>query len=305
MRKICLVNNFNYGVYLSASLASIEKQTLAFDRVIVVDDGSTDNSREIISSYCDRLAGWESIFKPNEGQLSCFHVALPFVESDDLVTLLDADDLYPADYLERLLEKIKNLKADLYFCEALEFEDAANNPASSSAGCNAADFVIESSSALTRYLHCWIGSPTSAIALRGYLYQDIFPYPHERDWITRADDVIVLGSGLLNARKAYIGSLRIAYRVHGTNSFFGKKFSEDYELRRAHSIEKLFGWFCEKQRIKVDADKATAERELALIPENFRTRFHLPQFLAKPKKKLRWHRKLIKKIRKNISTTRL
>src|SRR5690606_30874791 len=222
-------------------------------------------------------------------QLSCFHAVLPWVETEDFIALLDSDDLYPADYLERLVEKTKSLKADLYFCRASQFETASDAIVSSAIAPGGMDFVIESSSSLTRQLRCWIGSPTSAIALSGALYKELLPYPYEKDWITRADDVIVFGSSILNARKACLGTLGIAYRVHEANHFFGKTFDKYYKLRREHHIEKLFGWFCEKQHIKIDADEYRAEREFSLIPEELRKSFSLPSRIGK-KKKRRWWR---------------
>jgi glycosyltransferase involved in cell wall biosynthesis len=305
MKKICLVNNFNYGMYLPACLDSIEKQTLPFDAVIVVDDGSTDHSREIISSYCDRLAGWKSVFKSNGGQLSCFHAALPYVEDDDLVTLLDSDDIYPPDYLALLIERSKTIKADLYFCEEDRFNESSYEPLSSAALPGGTDFVIESSTALTRELRCWTGSPTSAIALKGFLYKALFPYPYEKDWVTRADDIIILGSGILNASKAYVGSLRISYRIHGNNAFYGKTFSEGYLLQREHKLDKLFGWYCAKQNIPAQPSLERAERELALIPDHLRKRFYLPSAIQnkekKRSKKKRWYQRLSGRIHKTTS----
>lgn len=292
MKKICLVNSFNYGMYLPACLDSVERQTLPFDEVIVVDDGSTDNSRDIISTYCDRLSGWKCVFKPNGGQLSCFHAALPYVEDDDLVTLLDADDIYPRDYLALLVDKIRTVKADLYLCHAERNERAEDQEFRSALIPDGMDFVVESSTALSRLTRRWMGSPTSAMALRGYLYRSLLPYPYEREWVTRADDIIAHGAGILNASKAYLESLRVYCRVHENNAFHGKTFDEAYRLRRLHNMDKLYGWYCAKQSIPVQPNLDRAERELALFPEHLRMKFELPRSIKHIHKRKRWYQKL-------------
>jgi glycosyltransferase involved in cell wall biosynthesis len=62
-----LINNYNYGRFLTEAIDSALNQTYSNIEVIVVDDGSTDNSQEIIKSYQDKII---PILKPNGGQAS-------------------------------------------------------------------------------------------------------------------------------------------------------------------------------------------------------------------------------------------
>ena len=50
-----VIPNYNYAQYLSDAIESVLKQTYQNIEIIVVDDGSTDNSREIASRYLDRI----------------------------------------------------------------------------------------------------------------------------------------------------------------------------------------------------------------------------------------------------------
>jgi len=59
-----IINNYNYGRYLRSAIDSALGQTYFNTEIIVVDDGSTDNSPEIIKSYEERI---KSILKPNGG----------------------------------------------------------------------------------------------------------------------------------------------------------------------------------------------------------------------------------------------
>ena len=60
-----IVNNHNYGRFLRAAIESALAQTHERVNVIVVDDGSTDDSRAIIESFGERIV---AVLKPNGGQ---------------------------------------------------------------------------------------------------------------------------------------------------------------------------------------------------------------------------------------------
>lgn len=100
-----LINNYNYGGYLSKAIDSAIDQTYPHVEVIVVDDGSTDNSREIISSYGDRII---SVFKENGGQASAFNAGFA-ASKGEIICLLDSDDIFLP---EKVAEIVKVFQTD-------------------------------------------------------------------------------------------------------------------------------------------------------------------------------------------------
>ena len=84
-----VINNFNYAHFVGAAIDSALAQSYSPVEVIVVDDGSTDNSREVISSYGNRLL---AIFKPNGGHASAFNSGFG-ASHGEIVIFLDADDV--------------------------------------------------------------------------------------------------------------------------------------------------------------------------------------------------------------------
>ncbi len=84
-----IINNFNYERFLRAAIDSALGQTYDSVEVIVVDDGSTDQSRAAIERYGARVT---AVLKPNGGQSSALNAG--FAQSHgDMVIFLDADDV--------------------------------------------------------------------------------------------------------------------------------------------------------------------------------------------------------------------
>jgi len=84
-----VVNNFNYGRFLPEAIDSALRQTHQPTEVVVVDDGSTDDSRAVIARYG---AGVRPVLKDNGGQGSAVNAGFAAC-TGDVVCFLDADDL--------------------------------------------------------------------------------------------------------------------------------------------------------------------------------------------------------------------
>jgi hypothetical protein len=84
-----IINNYNYGRFLRAAICSALHQSHPRTEVIVVDDGSSDASREIIAEYGDQLV---AVLKENGGQASACNAGFAHSHGD-VVIFLDADDV--------------------------------------------------------------------------------------------------------------------------------------------------------------------------------------------------------------------
>jgi glycosyltransferase involved in cell wall biosynthesis len=99
-----LINNYNYGDYLSFAIESAINQTYSHTEIIVVDDGSTDNSQKIIKSYESRII---PVFKENNGQASAFNAGFA-VSKGEIICLLDADDRWLPTKIATVVEAFNN-----------------------------------------------------------------------------------------------------------------------------------------------------------------------------------------------------
>jgi hypothetical protein len=84
-----IITNYNYARYLRDAIESALGQSYPGVEVIVVDDGSVDDSRDIIQAYDGRVV---PVLKENGGQASAFTAGLARSHGD-VVIFLDADDV--------------------------------------------------------------------------------------------------------------------------------------------------------------------------------------------------------------------
>jgi glycosyltransferase involved in cell wall biosynthesis len=84
-----VITSHNYGRFLKQCIDSALSQSHRNTEVIVVDDGSHDNSRDIITSYGNNVL---SIMQDNTGQASAFNVGF-YHSRGEMIIFLDSDDL--------------------------------------------------------------------------------------------------------------------------------------------------------------------------------------------------------------------
>lgn len=92
MRVSIVVNNHNYRPYLGTCIESALNQTHPDVEVVVVDDGSTDGSADVVRAYGRRIV---AVLKSNGGQASAFNAGFA-AASGEVVIFLDSDDLLEA-----------------------------------------------------------------------------------------------------------------------------------------------------------------------------------------------------------------
>jgi hypothetical protein len=84
-----IIDNYNYEAFLADAIDSALAQTYPKVEVIVVDDGSTDGSRDVLERYEGRIT---AILKSNGGQASALNLGFEH-SSGDLILFLDSDDM--------------------------------------------------------------------------------------------------------------------------------------------------------------------------------------------------------------------
>jgi glycosyltransferase involved in cell wall biosynthesis len=103
-----VIASYNYGRYLSHTLDSVLAQTRQPDEIIVVDDGSSDNTREVVAPYIER-GQIKYVYQENAGVSAAKQRAVE-ESSGELLAFLDADDMWEKTKLEKQLPLFENEK---------------------------------------------------------------------------------------------------------------------------------------------------------------------------------------------------
>jgi glycosyltransferase involved in cell wall biosynthesis len=118
-----VVPNYNCGRFLADAIASVLAQTYEARELIVVDDGSTDNSLEVAARYGDRI---RVIAQRNQGVSAARNAGIA-CSRGALVAFLDADDRWHSQKLAKQVPLFANPTVGLVYC-AVEYVDEQLRP---------------------------------------------------------------------------------------------------------------------------------------------------------------------------------
>lgn len=121
-----IVPIYNVGVYLNECINSIIDQTYDYKEIILVDDGSTDNSPKICDYYSSKFDYIKVIHKQNGGLSDARNVGIQNSTGDYLL-FLDADDFFNDGYaIQKLVDRINITYADLLNFSYIKYYEDLN-----------------------------------------------------------------------------------------------------------------------------------------------------------------------------------
>ena len=216
-----IIDNYNYAKYLPQAIESVLSQTYCDFELIIVDDGSTDSSRDIIESYVKSDSRIKAIFKSNGGQASAFNVGVA-ASSGEVICFLDSDDYFATNKLEEIA--VAHGEGYEYIFSDNQSVDTQNVFCKD----NIKRYSYDGQNLfLVYYLSKYPGNVTSTISISRRIAQKIFPLPNEDEWIIQADDAIVFQASMMGRAK-FLNKKLTYYRIHDANGHYGKRRSSDY-----------------------------------------------------------------------------
>lgn len=251
-----LINNYNYDRFLADSIDSALAQTYSNIEVIVVDDGSTDKSRNIIAGYGEQII---PVLKSNGGQASALNEGFKAAKGE-IMFFLDSDDLFHREKVQRIVSffarhNLINLPVISFNSfEAIDAEDSLIDGITPHtcypdwtelAQIRGEQYLKEGNyffkgemnevctsdqvyrfAAKYRYIP-YIGMPNSCIALSHTLACQVFPLP-VNSYKSCADNFMVKAASLLGSTYS-TNFILTKYRFHGKNAWLQKENNQEVE----------------------------------------------------------------------------
>jgi len=115
-----VIPNFNGGQFLEQCLKSALRQSYTNFEIIVIDDGSTDDSLTVVKPYLPRI---KLITSENHGASHARNLGIKAAKGE-FIAFLDSDDIWIENKLSIQMTLLARENVDLVFCAALEFGES-------------------------------------------------------------------------------------------------------------------------------------------------------------------------------------
>lgn len=119
MKVSLIIPVYNVENYVDKCLKSVEQQTCKELEVIIINDGSTDESYEIVRKYVERNTNFQCYSIENRGLGGARNYGLEKA-SGEYVCFLDSDDYIASECIEAMLNKAKQNKSDIVVCNSCD-----------------------------------------------------------------------------------------------------------------------------------------------------------------------------------------
>jgi glycosyltransferase involved in cell wall biosynthesis len=241
-RVSVIISNYNYARFLEEAIESVLNQTYRNIEIVVVDDGSTDNSRQILEKF-KSYPQIKIVLKENGGQASCFNAALPYL-TGKYICLLDADDYFSANKVEKIVTQFNLSNAEIVYHRLWKVDREGKKISIVPSEKGAPPFSIEDIFSESVPL-----PSTTGITFSANFFRQIVPIPEEIFTI-RADFYIHLMGAILNRSVSFLDSPLAFYRLHGKN-LYGDKLTPARMKKDILFLEKVATFLKDKYQLNL------------------------------------------------------
>lgn len=226
--------NYNYAHFLPVALDSLLAQTYGRFEAMVCDDGSTDASVEVAASYTKKDPRIRLICQPNGGVGEALNTAYAAC-SGDVVCLLDADDYFVPQKLEKVIERMRSRDIGFVLHE-MQVVDGEGH-------------ALRRLPSIRQHEKGWIGDrlvrrggrwrsmPASALTFHRDVAALMFPMPATS--LRSLADAYLYMLAPLFTKVDFIAEPLSAYRLHGANLTGATAFSLETSRKFVDGLERV------------------------------------------------------------------
>ncbi|MBS7539918.1 glycosyltransferase family 2 protein [Ancylobacter lacus] len=224
LRFSVVMTSYNYRQFIAEAVDSALGQTRPPHQIVIIDDGSTDGTSDFLAERYGGDSRVEVVAQPNQGHLGAMAAGMRRT-TGDIVCLLDADDYWDPDYLEtigRLYDARPDI--DLVFTDLHRFGADGGSEIYGVETFAEAEEDYGYTAIVTYFTDHKYGTAASALSMRRSwaLRSTDFPPHFLRMWRTCADACLLHAASIYGARKYFLPTGRVHYRVHGNNLWYNK-----------------------------------------------------------------------------------
>ncbi len=230
-----MIVNYNYERFLPDAIESVLAQTYANFEVVICDDGSRDNSRDVISRYAARDQRIRTIFKENAAVAAALNDTFA-ASKGEIITMLDADDMFRPQKLERVVERLRAGGRVGLVMDTLTKVNSEGVPIGRIPEFGKMDRG-ELRSAILASAAAFSAAPTSGLSMRRECAERVFPIP-EQQFRTEADLYMRTMAALFYAVDVIDEPLTL-YRVHSSNVTASQTVSATWCAKVINASERI------------------------------------------------------------------
>lgn len=130
MKCDVVISAYNVEDYIAGCIESVLAQTYPDTAVVIIDDGSTDSTLNIIKEYARKSAKIQYYHQNNQGPSAARHNGLMHCDGE-YVSFIDADDWLDPDYCSQLVRAIEDSGSDISVCTYYLEKQGYNRPSAS------------------------------------------------------------------------------------------------------------------------------------------------------------------------------
>lgn len=219
---------YNAMNFIADAVNSVLKQSLCNLELIVVDDCSTDDTWNIISKIAEVDSRLKIIkLDDNSGSAKYPREVAVNMASADWICWVDADDIIPYDYLEKLLLRQQNTDADIVCSQMIAFQNNINNVRYTlpDISLNNGDDILSGRVAVMKTIGSWSLNANGFLVRKSLWSGTSLFLNRDANWMD-ADDVSTREM-ILSANKVAFSDAVYYYRIHSeaiTKKLSVKKF---------------------------------------------------------------------------------
>lgn len=218
-----IIDNYNYALYLKAAIDSALNQTHTHIEVIVVDDGSTDESLEIIQSYGSKII---PVIKENGGQASAFNAGFA-ASRGDVICFLDSDDTFLPEKVSEVVNILEENR-DISWCfHALKLLNVNRNKFIKNAH-EPRSYKWDCSAQIKNLKLPFIPTATSGLCFKRHLLELILPMPEA---IKITSDNYLKFTVLALSKGFFLNKHLSIQKIHGANAYTFKANNQRLKAR--------------------------------------------------------------------------